>query len=180
MARPILSISLIVIAVIVFFSFIDPVYKEIKDLRVESRQFDDALLNSKELQSTRDSLLSRYNTFSSEDLNRAEKFLPDNVDNVRLILDLDSIASTYGILIKNVSIDQKEKEVGETIEINKKIDEIELSFSITAPYDDFKDFMRDLEQSLRVVDIKELSFQSRENNRNLLDYDVTIKTYWLK
>ena len=110
MSRPIFSTILIVLAVVVFFSFVNPTYEEVRALSEESAQFDNALNRSKELQSVRDELLSRYNTFSNENLDRIEKLLPDNLDNVRLILDLDGIASKYGMLIKNVSIADKEEE----------------------------------------------------------------------
>ena len=181
MSRPILSISLIIISVIAFFSFIDPTYKEVQVLEAENSQFDEALTRSKELQSIRDELLSRYNTFSTEDLNRIEKLLPDNVDNVRLILDLDSIASKYGMLIKDVSISNEQKEViRETVQMDDALGEIGLNFRVTSPYPDFKKFISDLEQSLRIVDISALSFKASDNSSGLIDFSVSIKTYWLK
>lgn len=180
MSRSIFSILLLIVSAIAFFTFVDPMYKEIQVLSAESRQFDDALIRSKELQSVRDSLLSRYNTFSSEDLNRIEKLLPDNVDNVRLILDLDSIASQYGILIKDVSILEENAGTKEIVDVDNPLGKIRLSFKFTAPYAEFKQLIGDLEQSLRIVDIESLSFKPRESNNNLLDFDVIIKTYWLK
>jgi Tfp pilus assembly protein PilO len=180
MSRPILSTTLIIIAGIIFFSFTDPVYKELKALNLESSQFDEALNRSKELQAIRDELLSRYNTFSTEDLDKIEKLLPDNVENVRLILDIDNIASKYGMLIKDVSVlNEGAQEKSDAVTIEGELGRIVLSFNITSPYDDFKRFIRDLEQSLRLVDIKGLSFRQRDNS-NLMDFGVTIETYWLK
>lgn len=181
MSRSILSIILIIISVGVFVTFVDPVYSDIRDLRRDVSQFDEALNKSKELQAIRDSLLGRYNTFSSSDLDRIEKLLPDNVDNVRLILDLDGIASKYGILVRDVSINEDVTERGEDVVVTEKtFGKIELSFSVTAPYNEFKKLMRDLEQSLRLVDLKKLSFRPKESNPDLIDFNLTITTYWLK
>ena len=162
-------------------TFIDPVYTDVRALKAEVLQFDEALNKSKELQAIRDDLLQRYNTFSGSDLDRIEKLLPDNVDNVRLILDLDGIASKYGILIRNVSINDEVSSSGEEIIVNQQtFGEIELSFSVTAPYSDFKKLMKDLEQSLRIVDLKRLNFKPKGADSNLLDFNLTITTYWLR
>jgi len=182
MSRIIISTFLIIIAVITFLSFIDPMYKEVKALTAESAQFDEALIRSKELQSVRDNLLSRYNTFSTENLDRIEKLLPDNVDNVRLILDLDSIASQYGMVIKGLSISggSGKDDNGERVQLETKLGKIELSFNVTASYEDFKKFLKDLEQSLRIVDIRELSIKPKKTIADSLDFDLSIRTYWLK
>jgi Tfp pilus assembly protein PilO len=189
MSRPILSTILIVISIITFFYFIDPTYKEVKTLSAKSAQFDEALVRSRELQSVRDSLLSRYNTFSSENLNKIEKLLPDNVDNIRLILDLDGIASQYGIVVKNLSIsggttsqndDESNGGIGEVVAVESALGEIGLSFDVTTSYENFKKFMRDLEQSLRIVDIKRLDIESQGSAGDLLKFSLDIRTYWLK
>jgi len=182
MSRTIFSTVLILLAVAAFFTFVDPTYKEIKILSEENSQFDEALNRSKELQAVRDGLLSRYNTFSTESIDRIDKLLPDNVDNVRLILDLDSIASKHGMLIKNVSISDNDSSNENTniITQDSPIGEIDLSFKVTSPYADFKRFISDLEQSLRIVDIKRLSFRPRSESAELFDFDVSIRTYWLK
>jgi hypothetical protein len=86
MIRLIIPIVLVVITVGLFLGYIDPTYQQVKELRVEEKTFDEALDQSRELQKIRDTLLSRYNTFSQEDLSRLEKLLPDHVDNVRLVL----------------------------------------------------------------------------------------------
>src|SRR3989344_1966049 len=80
-------------AVGLFFWFIDPTYAQIKELRVEEAEFDNALTRARDLKEVRDELIKRYNAFLPSDISRLKKLLPDHVDNVRLIIDLDSIAS---------------------------------------------------------------------------------------
>jgi len=89
MIRFILPIIFVIVAIGLFFGYVDPVYDDVKVLRAEEARFIDALDRSKELQQIKDQLLAKYNTFSSADLERLQKLLPDNVDNVRLVLDLD-------------------------------------------------------------------------------------------
>src|SRR5687767_12115956 len=104
MARFITPIILLLIAAAIFFGYISPAYKDTKTVRSEIGEYEEALSQSKELQASRDELLTKYNTFEARDLERLKKFLPGNVDNVRLVMDIDSIASKYGMILRNVSI----------------------------------------------------------------------------
>ena len=184
MIRLILPILFILLSIGLFFMYIDPMYMDIKETLAEEEKFDKALDKSKELKGIRDALLAKYNTFSTNDLDRLEKLLPDNVDNVRLVLDIDHIASTYGMRIKNVNIsvadDRKEGAIGSS---NKLYESVGLSFSITSSYDTLKQFIKDLEKSLRIVDVMNISITSTgtaEIKNDIYSYNIGLKTYWLK
>jgi Tfp pilus assembly protein PilO len=184
MSQKILPTFLIAIAILTFFFYVNPVYKDIQVLQEESKQFDEALDKSKKLQKIRDELLLKYNSLSSDDLDRLEKLLPDNVDNVRLVLDLDGIASAHGLSVRDVAISSTSEEESEEVTIvgpdSDLFNSIQLSFSVTSTYDDFLLFLRDLEESLRIVDIKELSFEAPNEESSFSEYDVSLETYWLK
>lgn len=179
MTRLLIPIILITIALGLFFGYIDTTYQNIKELRAEEKTYDEALDQSRELQEVRDALLSRYNTFSQQDLDRLEKLLPDHVDNVRLILDIDSIASNYSMRTRNVTVSTASSEDPNVIgSNNSSVDSVVLSFSVAATYDNFIRFMKDLESSLRIVDLVGLSFSSTEGDA--FNFNVSIKTYWLR
>ena len=179
MIRLITPVIFIVVAVGLFLTYIDPTYQAIKELREGEAQFDQALNQSRELQKTRDSLLSRYNTFDQTNIDRLEKLLPDNVDNVRLILDIDSIASKYNMRTRDVTVTASSPEDPGAIATDQgEIGSVVLSFSVIARYDDFINFLRDLESSLRIVDVVGLSFNSAAGDA--YNFSVSIKTYWLK
>lgn len=188
MPRLTIPILLILLSIGLFFMYIDPTYKNIQEIRLEQEKFDQALNKSKELQQTRDNLLIKYNKFLTSDLDRLKKLLPDNVDNVRLVLDIDKIASTYGMRIKDVSIDTGEdKNAGTIGPSTTKYESVTLSFSLTSSYNNLIRFIRDLEKSLRIVDITEVSLTSevasglnKEIPQDLYQYNISLKTYWLK
>ncbi len=60
------------------------------------------LANSKELISERDALLAKLNTFSQPDINRLQTLLPDSVDSVTLIIELNSIAHAVGMRVRKL------------------------------------------------------------------------------
>ena len=179
MIRVTIPIILVIVAFGLFFGYIDPTYQGIKELRAEEKTFDEALNQSRELQKIRDSLLSRYNTFSQQDLDRLGKLLPDHVDNVRLILDIDSIASQYNMRTRNVTVSGVSSEDPNVIGLNQGVvDSVVLSFSVAATYDNFIRFIKDLETSLRIVDLVGLSFSATEGDA--FNFNISIRTYWLK
>jgi len=161
-----------------FFFYIDPNYKDIQELGEENVQYDEALNKSKELRGIRDSLLSKYNTFDPENVNRLEKLLPDNVDNVRLIMEIDTMASKYGVIIRKVDVSSLIDD-DKTLGIDtKKYNAIDLNLSIESSYEDFIKFLNDLSNSLRIVDVNRLMFES--SSLSLYNFKLNFKTYWLK
>jgi Tfp pilus assembly protein PilO len=179
MIRFLIPIFLLASSAGLFFLYIDPTYQTILELRAQEAQFNEALNRSRELQQARDTLLSRYNTFSQSDVDRLTKLLPDNVDNVRLILDIDGIASKYNMRTRNVTVTDSSSDDSNAIGTNQgPVGSVVLNFSVTATYDNFTRFIKDLESSLRIVDLVGLSFTSEQGDA--YDFDVSLRTYWLK
>ncbi|MEK7120933.1 MAG: type 4a pilus biogenesis protein PilO [Patescibacteria group bacterium] len=176
-------IFLIVVSVAVFFGFVDPQYKKISETKTLEQQYEEALSKSRELQEIKANLLSEYNAFRPEDVAKLEKMLPDNIDNVRLIIEIDNVAKKYGLSVKNLIVREESSLVSTT---NKKqigpdtkdYSSVTLEFSVGTSYNTFLKFLKDLEQSLRLVDVVSVNF--RAQGEDFDDYRVAIRTYWLK
>lgn len=188
---------LIILSVISFVVFTDPTYKDIKELKAEAASYNLALDNARSLQETRDELAMKYNSFDPDDIDRVEKLLPDSVDNIRLIIEIEKIAAKYGMILKQVKYDTfdaddestgslKTETKSNALMSNKEYGEFELQFSTEGDYTKFLSFLRDIEQSLRVVDITDIGFSSLSDvtttglSSGSYKYDFTVKTYWLK
>ncbi|MCR4330730.1 MAG: type 4a pilus biogenesis protein PilO [Patescibacteria group bacterium] len=162
-----------------FFGYIDPTYSSIRERAQEEALFDSALNNTKELQTLRDELRSKYNTFSTSDLDRLVKMVPNNVDNVRLVRDIDGIASKYGMSLYNTVVGVIETDTSRVnVSDSSGYGSVLLTFSVTGPYKTFLNFLKDLEKSLRIVDVVEVTFVSSE--KDLYEYRISLQTYWLK
>src|SRR3989338_2229285 len=196
MFRFILPIILKGIAFTGFFVFTNPLYKNISLERERITSYNEALDNSKALEAERDKLTQKYNSFDPEDLSRLQKLLPDSVDNIRLILEIEKIASPYGMVLKDVKYDATSKDTpisqasGATQAVKnstgKDYSVWNLEFSIQGTYNNFTNFVKDLENNLRVVDISSIQFSSNAGagiSPSLSEsykYSFKIKTYWLK
>ena len=176
MIRYVLAAILIGISVVGFFMFTDPLYKQIEELNMQATAYNEALDNSKALENERDKLTAKYNTISPENLLKIKKLLPDNIDNIRLILEIEQV---------DAAITQGSTGSGDQF---KDYGSWDLEFSTTGTYNNFINFMKDLESNLRIVDISSIRFSSGSDIRNVLalpgpevyKFDFKIKTYWLK
>jgi type IV pilus assembly protein PilO len=174
----IVPIIVILTSIGLFFGYVDPTYTQVKALRLEKADYDRALNNSKDLQEERNKLLKKVDAMPDSDLTALTKLLPDHIDNVRLIIDIDEMAKTYNMKIRSFKADTAEKK--DTIgKDNSAYGTLTLTFSTSASYGTFLAFLRDLEHSLRLIDVSSISFVASESNP-LYDYTVTVKTYWLK
>ncbi len=159
-------------------------YKGIKELWAERSELNRGLENASELAKRRDDLLGKLNAIPVDQRDRLNNFLPDNVDNVQLIIDINNIASNQGMIIKNIKLQTgDENKSANRISVaaassSNPINTIKLAFSVSGPYESFLNFMDSLAQSLRLVDVSMISFSSDE--KNFYTYNVEIKTYWLK
>ena len=196
MLRFILPIILIAVAITGFFAFTNPLYQDISLAREKIASYDEALNNSKALEAERDKLTQKYNSFDPENLSKLQKLLPDNVDNIRLILEIEKIALPYGMALKDVKYDTANENPavsqtgvvkgGKTAGTLKDYGVWNLEFSTQGTYNNFINFIKDLESNLRIVDVSSIQFSSSATlgfNPSLQEaykYNFKIKTYWLK
>lgn len=181
-----IPLILIALAVIIFFLFIDPLNDEVKNLSKKKADNDTMLELAEELQRKRDRIHDAFNEISVDEREELEKLLPDTVDNVRLILDINNVAEQYGIVIKNITVSRdgerdtkRGSNLVSSIDTTGDIGTITLGFSIDATYDVFINFMKDLEEALRVVDIRALDIDAGREDV-FLGFGVTLDTYWLR
>ena len=98
--KNIISIIIAIAAIASFVLVVQPQYKEIQELQKKSGELEQVLANARKLQSLRDDLLEKRNSLNQSDLVRLEKMIPDNVDNVKLIVELQNVANQYNLQIE--------------------------------------------------------------------------------
>jgi Tfp pilus assembly protein PilO len=173
---------LILISGGLFYTFIMPEYEKIQALRAEAAQYNSVLDNVADLSQTRDELLLKYNAMPKTDTDNLKRILPDNVNVVELALNLDAIAAKYGISIKNVKIvDDKSNQNATTVQTPSPgtYEKATINFVFITSYENFRNFERDLEQSLRILEVKEVKITAQPDS-NFNQFDMQIETYWLK
>jgi hypothetical protein len=185
MARFLLPLILVAAAIGLFVLYVNPTYQGpdgIKALKAQQASYDDALNKSQELKKVRDTLISRYNAFTPENKEKLQAILPDNVDNIRLVIDINNIASRHNLAVKNLSLGNTEngkaaRSAAAVGASGSAVGSVDLGFTVTSDYEHFLAFLADLEHSLRIVDVEKITFSTSETG--ISDFDISIRTYWL-
>ncbi len=176
---------LVVAAIGLFAMYTSPTYQGLKGTQEKVAAYDDALNKSQELKSLRDKLQSARNALSSDNVQKLQHLLPDQVDNIRLIIDINNIAAHHGLSLSNVALgDVSNSSSGQSAvavgPITDAVGSVALGFSVAASYEDFLAFLQDLEHSLRIIDVQKLSFSSSAGAApGKYTFDFSIRTYWL-
>src|SRR6185436_8105310 len=99
-----LPLILLCAAIGLFVLYTNGAYQEVKILNAQADSYDQALNKSQELRAVRDQLLSKRNAFPNDAVAKLQKVLPENVDNIRLIIDINNIASRHALALTDVDL----------------------------------------------------------------------------
>ncbi len=201
--KSIISIILIIAAISFFVFFTRPTWSELKVNREEVQSLNVAQDNAKKLKSKIDSLLKTKNAITESDFEKIKKMVPDNVENIKLIIYFDNILQSMilengtqdiykrvnGSDISDLAIENPQMSKSDLILDGdfdtSNVGVADFSFTVSLTYRDFISFLRRLENSTRIFDINSISFsapQSKTANPDEIIYSVNLKltTYWLK
>lgn len=184
-------VLLILLAVGLFLGYVNPTYTgSITTLSREIHDYDRALASAKQFKEKEVQLTAERNAISPEALSRLQAYLPDSVDNVQLILDLNSLAARSGVSLSNfeiedsrpVSADASGGAIAESgalpLEQLGPTDSLRLSVTARGTYDSFRTFLGAIEGSLRPLDVVDL--EVKDSTTGVYSYSVTFRLYWLR
>lgn len=178
----VISTLLIAAAIGVFFVAIDPLYGEVQELRGQVNQLNEAFSNAQQIQQARDELLSIFNAIPQEDVERLGKLLPNDVDNVKLILEINQLASQNGLGVRTIETQNMsagaQQEAAVQAARQLPYGAAPLGLTLTGSYSAFRSFLTELDRSLRLSDVTSLSLESGGQDFN--EYTIELQTYWLR
>ena len=188
---------LIVLAIGIYFTVTRSILNDTKSIQTVNTQYAGAIANAEQLIKVREEVLHAYNTISADNKERLEKMVPDTVDNIRLIIDLNNVAGRHGLLLKGVTAvaanDSTSKQPAAAPNIpsgriltpantgnipTPTLDSVTINFSVDAPYLEFISFLQDLEANLRIMELSHLGLTTDDTGK--YSFTVELKTYWLR
>lgn len=187
MLRSFAPLLAIIVSIGIFFLYIKPMYDEISSIQDETTEYGEAVAKASEFNQLLSNLTSKRNSLTAGNLERLEIAVPDSIDPVRILVDIEAIAEQNRMVLGNVTVsglDQTrgdtEGEFGTNIVAAISEDDFEkssITFNVVGTYDRFKAFLANLEQSLTLFEVSELSFTESEGD--LMEISMTIDMYAL-
>jgi hypothetical protein len=184
MISKLIPIALALAALGLFLGYVQPTYSgSIAALQTEIKDLDTALVAAREFKDKEVQLTQERATIPDGQLARLESALPDSVDNVQLIVDLNSLAARSGVELSQFNIgtaasDASSGQPDAALTSGEPTESLEISVSATATYASFRIFLEGIETSLRPLDVVELSVQ--DSDTGVYTYDMTLRFYWLR
>ena len=172
----------LIIAILLYFFLIQPQYVDVVMLKGNVEEYDNATAQYQEFTRKLDNKLAKKMDRLVLDNERLDIFIPNSIDSIQLLVDLEAMAGQQKMLFGNVSIDEGDVDFSNTNSENEQVSAelatSDISFEVVGSYEQFKNFIHDLERSLTVFEIVNIKFVSVENSM-FGQYAVTVRTFAL-
>lgn len=180
MSPPILPILAMFVSVVIFFGYTKPLYDvSVREHEMEIDAAKKALAAAAGYVERANELAVAEAAMDQEALGRLKIMLPDSVNNVRTILDLDALAVRSGIALSSVDVSETSAEkVSEDDDSAGPLASVELSISGRGTYAALQKFLEGIEKSQRLLDVTHISVASSETG--VYTYTLTARLYWLR
>lgn len=177
-------ILLIAIAGVIFFAYINPTYTgAVANLQGQIKSYDDALTAAARFNDKENQIVAEESALPADGVARVSAFLPDGVDNVQLILDLNSLATRSGLTLSNFDIKSSpaagsSQNGAISVAGSGNTESLDLSVSAVGTYNALRTFLSGVESSLRLLDLVGLKVQ--DSATGVYTYSMTFRIYWLR
>lgn len=180
MFKILISIIFTAAAVMIFFTKTKADFAEVKILREKLASYDGAMEQAKKIKDTVNQLLQQYNAMPADDAERVRKAVPSTAESMAFVVMMDNIASRNSLAMKNIEIKEPTSDVGfgdTTGGGGSRVAEtMPFSVRLSGSYESFYRFLKDLEKSLRIVDVSSVKLSSASSGS--FDFSVEGSAYW--
>jgi hypothetical protein len=176
----------------IFIVYVNPTYtKQVIPLQAQIKQLNSTIAAAEEFNKKEAQIATERNALPADSIARLQSYLPDSVDNVQLVLDLNTLAARSGLTLSDLDIaagtgtEQVAPAAGADASgalplqsVSSKIsDSLQISFKAKGPYAGFRTFLMTLEESLRPMDLTHIEIKT---DPLLPDtFSLTFTIYWL-
>ncbi len=171
--------------------YIAPTWDAIAKVQTEKAELDSYLLKAADAQGKISKIETQYKNFSTEQTNALNTILPEKIDTTHLIMELNNLVAKEGLYPHNPQVSAPAPTTpvkGRASAPTAPYAKYTVSFTISAPYQVFRNLLRDLESSLALRDVQSIAFSSSKTTGASVvgdpslasyDYTITIATYAL-
>lgn len=177
----------LMLSVGIFFVYVKPTWSgPIKETKVAIANNKEALAAADEYRRKQNELASARSAIDPENLARLSVFLPDSVDNVGLILDINALAARSGLSLANIDVVTNNSSV-DSVESSSDalqatrgnlVGSVDLSLSAIGTYSALQAFLIGVEKSARLLDVRDITVKGSDTG--VYNYQMTIRLYWLR
>lgn len=182
------SLLMVVIGLIIYFDFTQPIYNEAQDIKAKERSQEVFVQNQ---QSSIKQVQGLFSSFQSQSqLEQVVSLaLPADPDVAGAIAQLNGLAnnnrlspesfnvSLVGAKSDSSSVKAKNSS-SSAVQVNP-LGTVKFSVKMTGTYEDFKNFLKNIETNIRIFDVNTLSVQpAGKSNQDLYNFNIVATAYY--
>jgi Tfp pilus assembly protein PilO len=174
-------------ALFVFFSLIQPAYRESQEVKGQILAKEITLQNEQNAASQVQKLVEQYRGDQSPQIAVSSALPPVN-DQAQIIHQLQSLAATNKLGVQSIAVSQPgAKPLGRqaasatapTASLVKPVGVVTAQIRVTGSYSNFKTFLSSIETNIRVTDVSSLVIiPVGQPNQDFYNFDLTLSTYY--
>lgn len=165
---------------LIMFIFLVPQYEQMKIKEMEIELAKETLESKRDIVIKLASFNRTYKDINETEINKMYNLLPDNNNFEEHLASIDKIARINGILIKDISFSEHQKQKKQSANIDENSLKIaNISLSVKSDFPNFISFLNSLEKSIPTVNIKDISIvknkaENKDNNLENVKIDENI------
>lgn len=183
------SIALLV-AVAIFFIYVSPAWTgSIAETKAAIARDDQTLAAASQYTKQQNALATARGAIDPANLDRLAAFLPDSVDNVGLILDLNALAARSGLSLANIDVVANDSGAAKNAvdmaasgglpgAVTDPVGSVNLSLAAVGTFSALQTFLGGIERSARLLDVQDIVVKGSDTG--VYTYQMTLRLYWLR
>ena len=178
-------LALILFAVVAFYSFVLPQYREVKDIRAAQDTASDLLERLVSLEQNIFILEELYSQVGDENVNLIQQAIPVYTDNTLITVNFDIndfIREFVFFDEENISFD-----IGAFDTAGDRYVSVPITFNGSGSYEEIKDFLNYFNRWFKAFEVRNFSVSNKESNSEErfvlsppLDFTIQIDLFYLK
>jgi hypothetical protein len=176
----------------IFFWYVNPTWTgSVATTRAAIAADAQALASAERYLAQQNLLASKRDAIDPTDIALLTTFLPDSVDNVGLILDLNALAARSQLALSNVDVVSGEAngsgasagaagaQVGALPSgVVNPVGSVDVSLAAVGTFSALQEFLVGVEKSARLLDVRDLTVKGSDTG--VYNYQMTLRIYWLR
>lgn len=169
MRNPLIPIILVILSIATYFAFAVPWWTEVTGLKAGIEVADKSITQGKELKELIQNIAEKVDAVPADDRSRLQAVLPVQIDEILFLNDINLLTESHGLQTAGLVLggdaagnkkggSSSTEEASGTASGSAQQKTKEVGFSVSAKYPAFILFLRDLEQSLVLYEIKSIAF----------------------
>lgn len=177
-------------ALFVFFSLIQPAYRESQEVKGQILSKENALKNEQSAATQVQNLLEQYRGDQSPQL-AVSSALPLTNDQSEVVHQLQSLASMNQLAVQSIAVSQPAARplgqtapagrggVASTASLVKPVGVVSIQMRVSGPYASFRAFLEHIETNIRVTDVSAIVIAPvGTSSQDFYNFDLTLSTYY--